>query len=159
MERTQRGSPVPERRRPGETILYNADGVKVTDRWLVVGGRRYPIESLCELRVVRAPHSRLTIDAGIASGVIAFGIVLTARYLDPAGWLGAAVVLAVPLSLLVYGLLRRPRPFEIWAQYQGLTVRLLSMRDPRRFGQIRRALIRVQEWEPDLPSRPRDTAA
>src|SRR5262245_58930443 len=111
MERTQSGAAVPERRRPGETIFYNEDGVRITNRWLTVGGFRYSIESLCEMHVVRARHSRLTVDAGIASGVIALGITITARYLDPAGWLGAAVVLAVPLSLLGYGLLRRPRPF------------------------------------------------
>jgi hypothetical protein len=151
MEPTQSGAGVPERNRATERVLYDEGGITVTDRWLVVYGYRYPIASLCDIRMVRSPHDPLTVDAGIASGTIAVGITITARYLDPAGWLGALVVLAIPVSLMLYGLLRRHRAYELWARYQGMTVQLLWVENPRRFGQISRALLRAHEREFDLP--------
>jgi hypothetical protein len=153
MEPTHSGAGVPERQRCPETVFYDEGGIRVTDRWLVACGLRYPIYDLCEIRQVRAPHDPLTVDSGIASGTVAVGIAITATYLDPAGWLGAVAVLAVPLSLLGYGLLRRRRAYELWARYQGMTVQLLWVEDPRRFGQISRALVRAQERESEL--RPR----
>jgi hypothetical protein len=116
----------------------------VTDRWLVVGGRRYSIYELINLRAARGRRDPLAIRAGIVAGMVAAAIVITGGYLDVTGWIGAGAVLLAPLSLVAFGL-RRPRPYELWADYRGMTVQVFSGLDPERFNQICRALLRVQE--------------
>jgi hypothetical protein len=44
------------------------------------------------------------------------------------------------------------RPYELWAEYRGLTVRVLAYHDPERFHQICRALARAQELDRRLSS-------
>ncbi len=40
------------------------------------------------------------------------------------------------------------RPYELWAEYRGLTVRVLTYHDPAAFHQICRALARAQDHQP-----------
>lgn len=39
----------------------------------------------------------------------------------------------------------RPRSFEIWAEYNGVVVRIYESADEKTFGHVRRALIRARE--------------
>jgi hypothetical protein len=44
------------------------------------------------------------------------------------------------------------RPYELWAEYRGLTVRVLTYHDPERFHQICHALARAQDRGGQLSS-------
>jgi len=47
------------------------------------------------------------------------------------------------------GLLRRPRPYQLWAEYRGMTVALLWETNPERYHQICRAVLRAREQAAD----------
>jgi hypothetical protein len=124
---------------------YRQDGINVTDHWLTVNGYRFAIADLHHLRTARGARSRFTSNASIAAVVVAAGVAVAAGFLGTAGRLGAGAVLAVTLSLVAVGLLRRPRPFELWAMHRGGMVQLLRVYNGQRFRQICRALLRAQE--------------
>ena len=39
----------------------------------------------------------------------------------------------------------RPRAFELWGEFRGMTVLLFSSDEERQYGQVTRALLRAQE--------------
>lgn len=135
MEATTAGSSPPESAPgagfPGVTH-YRHNGVHVTDRWLVCGGRRYAIAELTNTRTVRAPLRPVTVTSAIAASGVAVVIVVAGRFLDSAGWIGAAVVLCVPLLLFAVSLTQH-RPYEMWAEYHNLTVQLLWEENSERY--------------------------
>jgi hypothetical protein len=133
---------------PGENagrVLYDQDGVRVTGRSLVVDGQRYDIRELRHLRTAWGPRSPLLGNAAIAIGALLVIAALAARYLDIRGWVGAGIVLALPLSGFGLAAAYAPRPSELWCEYQGYTVRILWTKDHSRYGQICRAITRAQE--------------
>ena len=136
------GTGRPHRDRP--LVYYRHGGVTVSDTWLVCGDHRYPIAELGELRTVRSPRSVITVSAAGCAVVVAVVVMVSARFLSLAGWIGAGVILAVPVVVAVAGTVRG-RPYELWAQYQGRTVPLLWDNDAQRYHQICRALVRAQE--------------
>lgn len=122
---------------------YDRDNVTVTDHWLEVWGRRYPLPELTHLREVRGQYSHLTINAALVAAALAL-----ARLWDrlgAEGWIGALVVLAIPVLLAVLGIRLRRRNHLMLAEYRGLTVVLLSDDDRERFNQIVRAIRRAFE--------------
>jgi hypothetical protein len=125
---------------PRTAIFYRDSTTYVTDTWLVVAGRRYAVRHLSNVRTVSGSRGSLVRGAAIMSGAVAVVILLTARYLSTAGWIGAGIVLAVPLVVLAGELLWTQRRYELWAEYRGLTVRLLCEDSADRSDEIRRAL-------------------
>jgi hypothetical protein len=132
-----------------DRVAYNRGGVVVTGHYLDVHGRQYLLRDLCHIRTVRGPHSDLTINAGLVAMALLIGIARLWDRLGAEGWVGAMTVLAVPVVLAVVGTGLRRRPYELWAQYHGLTVQLLWERDRDRFFQIVRTIRRVQEAAAD----------
>jgi hypothetical protein len=135
---------------PGDSrnrTLYDDGGVRVIGRWLIVDGLRYEIREMRHLRTVYGPRSPLRVNAGIAVGVVLVIVALTARYLDMRGWIGASMVLSVPLGLWGFAAVNGPRSSELWCEYRGYTVQVLWVRgtDHYRYGQICRAITRVRE--------------
>lgn len=128
-----------------DRVAYNRAGVVVTGRYLEVHGRQYPIPELRHIRTVRGPHSDLTIRAGLVAVALMIGIARLWDRLGAAGWVGAIAVLTVPVALALIGTGLSRRPFEMWAQYHGMTVQLLWEPDPDRYYQILRAIHRVRE--------------
>jgi hypothetical protein len=96
--------------------LLRQPGIRVSGRWFIVGSRRYDVTELSHLRTVRGPRDPLTIRAVITTGVV----------------------------LAAIGRLR-PRPFELWAEYRGMTVQLFYSDSEREYGQVCRALVRARE--------------
>ena len=125
---------------PQSATYYRDSGVSVTDTWLVVAGSRYAVAQLANPRTVSGSRNSVVRGAAVVSGAFAVIILLIGRYLSTAGWIGAAIVLAVPLVVLAGELLRTQRRYELWAEYRGLTVRLLCEDDAERYGKIVRAL-------------------
>jgi hypothetical protein len=127
---------------------YRRGGVQVTDGWLVVDGRRYPVAELDNPRTVRGPRDAMTVSAGATAAVIAVVIAMTAGSFGPTGWIGAGFVLVTPLVVAAVGLARRPRPFELWADYHGLAMQLFLVEDKAGYHQIRRAMVHATAAAP-----------
>lgn len=131
--------------------LLRLPGIRVTGRWFIVGNREYDVTELSDLRTVRGAHDPLTVKAVVTAGVIlaAIGAALAASsashpiHLSAVPALGAALLVPVVLAWLGYRL--RPRPFELWAEYRGLTVQIFYSDSEREFGQVCRALLRARE--------------
>jgi hypothetical protein len=134
--------------RPKEHLRrrFSIDG-----RWFVIGGRRYDMTELSHLRTVRGRHDSPTIKAMVTLGVILaalVGVMVASRantpiQLSAVPALGAALLL--PLVLASVGYRMRPRPYELWAEYRGLTVQLFSSDSEREYNQVCRALVRARE--------------
>jgi uncharacterized protein DUF6232 len=133
-----------------ETLLRRP-GIRVTARWFIVGSRRYDVTELSHLRTMRGRHDPLTIRTIITTGVVlaAIGAVMAASSagrpikLTAIPALGAALLVPVLLAWMGYRL--RPRPFELWADYHGMTIQLFYSDSEREFGQVCRALVRARE--------------
>jgi hypothetical protein len=148
----KRERPVPTtvvRRLPGP--LYDKPGILVTDEWFVVGGYRYPVAELTNLRTGRGSRHPLTIRAMVVAVVVLLGLAavigLTAdpTHLPGGAYLAIAAALFAPFVLAVTGDRLRPRAYELWADYYGITVRLFMSDSEQQYGQVTRALLRAQE--------------
>jgi hypothetical protein len=124
-------------------VLYRGDQVIVTDDWLAVWGRRYPVRELKHLRVVRGPHSDLTINATLVAIALAVGIARLWDRLDASGWVGALLVLAVPVLLAALGIRLRRRSHLLLAEYRGRTVVLVGGPRREQINQVARAVLRA----------------
>jgi uncharacterized protein DUF6232 len=131
----------------GNRTLYDDGKVCVVGRWLIVDGLRYEIREMRHLRTVAGPRSPLRVNAGIAVGVVLVIIAMTARYLDTRGWIGAGMVLSVPLGFWGFAAANGPRSSELWCEYRGYTVQALWVKgtDHYRYNQICRAITRARE--------------
>ncbi len=131
--------------------LLRQPGIRITSQWFTVGSRRYDITELTHLRTARGPHDPLTIRAVITAVVVlsAIGALMVASstggaiQLSAVPALGAALLVPVILAWLGHRL--RPRPYELWAEYRGTTVRLFYSDSEREYGQVCRALVRARE--------------
>jgi hypothetical protein len=131
--------------------LYRQPGILVTGEAFVVAGHRFPIRDLSHLRTARGPQDRFTVrSVGVAAAVLgATGLALAiGTDLDRVGpvvylLLGAGAF--VPIMLVMLGQRLRPRPYELWGDYRGMTVLLFSSDDERQYGQVTRALLRATE--------------
>lgn len=127
------------------------DRFRITGRWFVVGGRRYDMTELSHLRTVRGPHDAPTVKAMVVLGAILaalVGVMVASRVGSPIQLsavpaLGAALLL--PLVLASVGYRMRPRPYQLWAEYRGLTVQLFHSDSEREYNQVCRALVRARE--------------
>jgi hypothetical protein len=129
-------------------VHYDRDHVTVTDHWLEVWGRRYPLPELKHLREVHGQHSDLTINATLIAAAFAISIAWLWDRLGAEGWVGALVVLAIPVLLAVLGTRLRRRSHLMLAEYRGLTVVLLYDDNRERFNQVVRAIRRAFEAPP-----------
>jgi Family of unknown function (DUF6232) len=135
-------------------IYYGSGDIFVTDQYLVVAGRKVALRQLSHVHTRRASVSTATVNAAIAVGAGGVVLVIAGSMLDATAWAAAVIVLAVPLAVLLAGLLRR-RPYELWADCQASRARdgepqharivLLKVTDRERYRQICRALVRAQE--------------
>jgi hypothetical protein len=134
--------PEPER----DQILYDQGGVRVTSTAVTAHGRCYPIAELRYIRTLRGPHSDLTINAGLAAGMVLIAIARLWDYLDTAAWLGAVAVavLAVAVVLAIVGSRIRRRLHIMIAEYRTLTVLLVLEEDSERYALIHRAVLQAQ---------------
>lgn len=128
---------------------YRREGVWVTDQWLVITGRRYPISDLRNLRTVRGPHDPLVgwtagVSVALLIGVLA--VLASGSYREaPTAGLVITFLALLPATLAGAAWRFRRRDFELWADYRGMPVLVLRSYDATAYGQICRALIRARE--------------
>jgi Family of unknown function (DUF6232) len=133
--------------RPMRTF-YRDQRISVTDRSLTIEGRSFAVGELADLTTVRRPASRLlsyataVVTAPIAAVAVAMAIID-----GISGWWWVMVSSAGVTATTAAAVLRvmQPPRSELWSQYRGEQVLLLSDRDEKRFGQICRALLRACE--------------
>lgn len=134
---------------PPPTPLYRQPGILVTSEAFVVAGRRFPVRDLSNLRTARGPHDRLTMRSVLVTGAIlgSVGVALSfsGARLSPMAFLLLGAAAFVPIALVSFGHRLRPRAYELWGDYRGMTVLLFSSDEEREYGQVTRALLRAQE--------------
>lgn len=133
-------------RSPGFTTFYNQRGVAVTDKWLVVHGKGFPVAELHHLERARGPQpspARGTFLMGFAALVAAAPVAFVFR--TPAAWAIAALVAAAALGVMVFTGRQWPATFQMWADYRSRPTLLFETGDAQEFGQVSRALIRAVE--------------
>jgi hypothetical protein len=157
MENSARYSPRSTRRNssagfaPHSRVAFDTADVIVTPQYFEVAGRRWPTSELVGLRTVRGPFDRLTVRAVMASGVSLLAVFAALSFgnglqqIGPVAYLVMGAAALVPTLLGVIGNRTRPRVFELWGDYQGMSVRLFVSDNERQYGQISRALVRAQE--------------
>lgn len=132
-------------------VLYRQPGLCVTTDRLIVGGKQFPIIELTHLRTARGPHDPLTaravaVTAAVLAAVgVALGFTRDITQVGVRTFLVLGAAAFVPIVLAAIGQRFRPRSFELWGDYQGMTVLLISSDHERQYGQVTRALIRAQE--------------
>lgn len=119
---------------------FSHEAIMVTDRWLDVRERRYPVAELHNVRIVHARHGELT---RYSTQAIVLLIVVIARVwerLDTAGWIGALTVLAIPVALALAGLRRRQRTGMLTADVHGRTTAIVAGADRQVLEQVALAI-------------------
>lgn len=141
---------------PRADVLLNLPGIRITERWLTIADRRYPVTELRNLRTLRGRHDPVTGRAGLCTliGVALLGV--TAPSLPWIGLLGAissVIALAIITALTAW---RRPRGYALWAEHNGITLQLYFSDDERIFGHVCRSLIRAREraFDAEIPNAP-----
>jgi hypothetical protein len=129
------------------TILYyRHDGLVVTNRFIAVDGHRYGISHVTDLMQAKG-----SIHPGVIAGIVTAAVeavVLTplATVVElPLVWALAATALLVPCLIAVVCAVRWPPRLELYATFQGRTIRLYVTRDHYEFGKASRALQRAIE--------------
>jgi hypothetical protein len=116
--------------------------IQVTQRHLYVRGAQFVIAELDDIAVDREACPAIGVIAAtvvaISVVVLAGGVVTGAATLAMVAGIG--IVLAVPAAALTW----HGRPYELWASYRGLDVRLYSCQDQVRFGKVTRAIVRAR---------------
>jgi hypothetical protein len=131
--------------------LYRQPGILVTRDWFVVGGRRFPVGELHHLHTARGPAHQLTVRSVTvtATVLVAIGITLgmttELNHLSAQAYLALTAVAFVPFLVATIGHRLRPRAYELWGEFRGMTVLLFSSDEERQYGQVTRALLRAQE--------------
>jgi hypothetical protein len=135
---------------PARRIYYDHGSVMVTDQWLVCDDLRFPVAELRGLRTVRSrPYPAAQVTLGITATFAAAATVLSLVYGHPAVWLGLAAVAVLPTGLAALGLRPQRRAYQLWADYQGVTVLVFSTGEEKTYGHVCRALIRARESRHD----------
>jgi fatty acid desaturase len=127
--------------------FYRDGGIWITDRWVTVQGRRFPVEHLTNLRTAREPMQSAT----AASTVMAFlAVVAVATFMvfagEPGIRLGSPLLVTVPIGVAIIAWRLRRRLFALYADYGDQTVQVFSVPDQWRYKQICRSLMRAREY-------------
>ncbi|GIG86352.1 DUF6232 family protein [Plantactinospora endophytica] len=147
------------------TTYYDDRTIRITSEAIRVDGRAYPLVEVAQVWHVRGARSwgilagRGALLAGLAGPLVAavLGIVIAVRLHTSLtvtiAIVGASVLVGLAAAPVADYLLehvdrsyvRGTHRLEIWAQWRGTPVRLLSTGDALRFGQVYRALERAVE--------------
>lgn len=135
----------------GHRLLYRHSGIVITVETLQVGGRRYAIAELTDLRTARGPYDPVLLrvvalsGASVVAVAAAVGVHQPPTQLGVAGYLTLLVGGFLPMTVAAVGSRLRPRPFELWAEHRGQSTLLYRAPDERHYGQVTRALLRAVE--------------
>jgi hypothetical protein len=125
--------------------FYNHRGIRITDQWLAIDGRRYLVRDMTDVRTTRGPINRLAVNA-LGAGVSLLAVAIL---------LGPVLPLAMAVLLGAFGLVAAgtgfvatrtsPRQQALWADIKGVEVMLFATTDTIEMGKVVRALQRARE--------------
>jgi hypothetical protein len=126
-------------------ILLSLPGIRITERWVTIADRRYPVSELQNVRTQRGRHDVATVRAAACTGAAIVLLAVVGRSLPLAGLLGAACSTLILAAITAMFAWRRPRGHALWADHQGMALQLYFSDDERSFGTVCRALRRARE--------------
>jgi hypothetical protein len=131
---------------PVRRLYYRSAAAAVTEHWFVTPDRRYVVAQLEQVRITRGAYDPVAVGAAGAATAVVAAVGVSLSQLSPMAWpaMIAFALTAVTVAGVTWRL--RPRPFEIWAEYRGVVVRLFQSTDEKTFGHVCRALIRALEF-------------
>ncbi len=131
------------------TTYFASDSVVVTDQYLMLHQRQYAIEELHQLGITRGP-CRASFGKASSIGMACMGLMAGSSF---GSWPAVSAGFVLGAVVIVVVLLRwsTQRPYELWAQYQGLSVKVYSCSDRHTFARLCRALL-LARGEPTEPA-------
>src|SRR5687767_9301400 len=103
-------------------VLLSLPGIRITDRWLTIADRRYPVDELRDLRTLRGRFAPVTTRAFICTLIGLAMLGASMRSLPTIGLLGAAGSILVLAVITAVSAWRLPRGYALWAEHHGLTL-------------------------------------
>jgi hypothetical protein len=139
-------------------VYYDHGSTRVTDRWLIHGDQRYPIDQLSNLRTTRAAaragiHGTGQGRDGVGWGLIGLvavmaAVVVTVHVPLPVAVAVTALAVVAVARLAVRRLRRRRAGHLLIGEYNGYTTELYHSRDVVEFGKLSRAMARARSYRP-----------
>jgi hypothetical protein len=127
--------------------FYDHDGIRVTDRWLSVGGHGYRIDHLRNLRVARGRGDRTGRRAAYTAMLSPIVVAATVGHVPlRASMMIVVVFVVVPATVAAVRARLVRQEYLLWADYRGCTVQLYETRDETEFGRVSRALMRASTF-------------
>jgi Family of unknown function (DUF6232) len=129
-------------------------GIRVTDRYFLVGQRKFDVTELQNLRTVRGSHHPMAVGAAICALAAVAGIGVFSGRLQPVGLAGLAIAAILLGAASIAVAWRNPRSYEMWAEYRGMSLQLYYCDNERRYNAISRAVVRAREraWLESSPT-------
>ena len=125
--------------------FYNHRGVRITDSYVSVDGRRYSVRDLQGVRTTRGPFNRMVIRA-LGGGVSLIAMAILMGAVMPVAMtaaFGLAGLLAVGSAFVLSR--THPRELALWANVRGMELMLIRTCDSIEYGKLYRALRRALE--------------
>ena len=125
--------------------FYNYRGVQITDTYVSVDGRRFPVRDLHGVRTTRGPFNRMVVRA-LRGGVSLIAMAILMGAVMPVAMtaaLGLAGLLAVGSAFVLSR--THPREWVLWANFRGVELMITNTRDSIEVGKLTRALRRALE--------------
>jgi hypothetical protein len=147
---------------PGGTVTCDGQGIMITDRWLVVNGKRYALADLHDLHIVTWSTCRVRLASLIGAVALPAAALLAAPYASSAAlWESVALTSCALLLVAVATLKTHPRRHAIWAVVRpsGNTVELFATSDATLCGKWARLIARAASAARDPARQPHRDAA
>jgi hypothetical protein len=131
---------------PGSTASCDGQGIMITDRWLVVNGKRYALADLRDLHIVTWSTCRIRLASLIGAVALPVAALLAAPYASSALlWESIALTSSALLLVAVATLKTHPRRHAIWGIVgpAGNTVELFATSDATLCGKWARLIARA----------------
>ena len=127
--------------------FYKNHGLRITDQWLVIDDRRYPLRELGGVRTTRGPINRLAIQAvGTGGSLLVFAVLLgPVMPVAMTALLGLAGLGALGAAFAATRV--HPREHAVWIELHDIEVRLYTTTDAIELGKLLRSLRRAIEYD------------
>lgn len=141
---------------PAGTASCDGQGIMITDRLLVVNGKRYALADLHDLHIVAWSTCRIRLASLIGAVALPVAALLAAPYASSAVLWESVALLSCSLLLVAVATLKtHPRRHAIWAVLRpsGNTVELFATSDATLCGKYGRLIARAASAARDPANR------
>jgi hypothetical protein len=127
--------------------FYKNRGLRITDQWLVIDDRYYPLRDLAGVQTTRGPVDRLALRAfGTGASLVALAVLLVpALPVAMTAVIGLAGLAALGTAFAAAQL--RPRQQVVWAEIGDSEIELFATTEEIEVGKLLRSLRRAIEYD------------